>query len=103
MEIIVHAICLYPGTDPAEFEAWVRNVDYASCPELPSVLGFDVLRVSGDEPGRYAEVIRVSSVPDFERDMRTEAFQRLVADFSKMAEVIDETSGERLDPGYARS
>ncbi|RKS79665.1 REDY-like protein HapK [Actinomadura pelletieri DSM 43383] len=103
MEIIVHAIRLHPGTDPAEFEAWVRNVDYATCPELPSVLAFDVLRVSGEDAGRYAEVIRVSSVPEFERDMRTEAFQRLVADFSKMAAVIDETAGERLEPGYART
>ncbi|NVI88983.1 RedY protein [Actinomadura sp. BRA 177] len=103
MEIIVHTIRLHPGTDPAEFETWVRDVDYATCPELPSVLAFDVLRAPGEGGGRYFEVIRVSGSAEFERDMKTPAFQRLVTAFSKMAAVTDELSGERLAPGYARS
>ncbi|NKZ06721.1 RedY protein [Actinomadura latina] len=103
MEIIIHTIRLHPGTDPAGFEAWVRDVDYATCPDLPSVLAFDVLRAPGEDAGRYVEVIRVSGTAEFERDMRTPAFQRLVTAFSKMAAVTDELTGERLEPGYARS
>ncbi|SFQ37969.1 hypothetical protein K8Z49_16725 [Actinomadura madurae] len=100
MEIIVHTIALHPGADPAEFEAWVRDVDYATCPELPSVQAFDVVRVPGERAGRYVEIIRVSSAAEFEKDMRTPAFQRLETAFSTMAAVTEETSGTRLDPGY---
>jgi hypothetical protein len=102
MQIIVHTIALHPGTDPAEFEAWVRDADYATCPDLPSLLGFDVVRVPGERPGRYFEVIRVSGAAEFEADMRTPAFRRLVTAFSAMAAVTEEISGERLEPGYAK-
>ncbi|WP_131741035.1 RedY protein [Actinomadura roseirufa] len=103
MEIIVHAIRLHPGTDPAEFEAWVREADYATCPELPSVLAFDVVRApGGDGPARYFEVIRVTGAREFEADTRTPAFHGLVAAFSAMAAVTEETAGTRLDPGYVK-
>lgn len=103
MTVIIHRIQLLDGVAPERFEAWVRDVDYAACPDLPSVLAFDVLRAPGEDAGRYFEVIRVSGTAEFERDMRTPAFQRLVTAFSKMAAVTDELTGERLEPGYARS
>ncbi|MEO3827454.1 hypothetical protein [Actinomadura sp. B10D3] len=102
MEIIVHTIALHPDADPAEFEAWVRDVDYATCPDLPSVQAFDVVRAPGGRPGRYFEIIRVGSAAEFEKDMRTPAFRRLETAFSTMAAVTEEMSGTRLEPGYAR-
>lgn len=104
MEVIVHRIRLLPGTDPEGFEAWVRAVDYATCPQLPSLLRFGVHRVPrGDvasAPFHYFEIIEVSSGEAFERDMKTEVFAGLVREFERMAEVVDEFTGRRLNPGY---
>lgn len=100
MEIIVHRIRLHRGVDPARFEAWVREVDYATCPELPSVTGFSVQRADAEAPFLFFEVIQVTSREAFERDMATPAFGRLVADFEQMASVVEEFSGERIEPGY---
>lgn len=105
MEIIVHLIGLHPQTDPAAFESWVREVDYATCPELPSVLAFSVQRAP-DPSGagyHYFEVIQVSSYPEFERDMETPAFKKLESDFETMASVLREFAGTRLEPGYRAS
>ncbi|MET9416212.1 RedY protein [Streptomyces klenkii] len=102
MDLIVHRIRLRPGVTPGRFETWVRETDYATCPELPSVLSFSVQRVSGDPsaPVHFFEVIGVRSRAEFERDTTGGAFARLVADFEKMAEVVDELAGVRVEPGY---
>ncbi|TDD80533.1 RedY protein [Actinomadura rubrisoli] len=103
MQIIVHLIRLRPGTDPAAFESWVREVDYRTCPELPSVIAFSVQRISGSAhaAAHYFEIIQVTGAADFERDMGTPAFQGLVRTFETMATVTAEFSGDRLDPAYS--
>ncbi|MBL1075894.1 hypothetical protein JK358_15970 [Nocardia sp. 2] len=98
MELIVHLIELHPYIDPDRFESWVREVDYATCPQLPSVRGFSVQRTAEDT--RYFEVIEVSSRADFDKDMDTPAFKSLVAAFDTMASVVTEYAGTRLEPGY---
>ncbi|PJE96357.1 RedY protein [Streptomyces carminius] len=106
MTTIVHRIRLHEGVDPADFEAWVRDTDYAACPELPSVLAFGVQRVVAGESGgaaapvHFFELIEVTSREEFERDMQKEVFRSLVTDFDKMAVVVDELVGERVEPGY---
>ena len=102
METIVHSICLHPGTDPADFERWVREVDYATCPELTSLRNFHVVRVSGDPaaPVHYFEVIEVTSQEAFAKDMETPAFAGLVSAFEGMASVVDWVAGERVGQGY---
>lgn len=102
METIVHTIRLHPGTDPADFERWVREVDYAACRELPSVRGFHVLRVSqeSDVPVRYLEIIQVTSQEAFAKDMATPVFGRLVAAFESMASVGDQIAGQWVGAGY---
>ncbi|MFB7657282.1 MULTISPECIES: RedY protein [unclassified Streptomyces] len=102
MDVIIHRIRLHDGVDPARFETWVREVDYATCPRLPSVRAFGVQRVTTEQAAafHYFEVITVSGLDEFSRDMKTEAFQGLVAAFDSMASVVDETSGERIEPGY---
>lgn len=108
MTTIVHRIQLLDGVDPERFERWVRDVDYAACPELPSVLAFAVQRVVGRpvEPSAggkgtaYFEIIEVTSREEFERDMESACFQRLVAAFDQMAKVVDEAIGERVGAGY---
>ena len=102
METIVHRIRLRSGVAPERFEAWVTGVDYATCPELPSVLQFSVQRVSVAEAAtfHYLEVIVVCGREEFARDMRGLTFLKLSAEFAEMAEVITEDVGTYIEPGY---
>ncbi|MFK4102172.1 RedY protein [Streptomyces sp. NPDC019531] len=113
MTIIVHRIRLHDGVEPSRFEKWVRDVDYAACRELPSVLAFGVQRVvdtpaepsagtgASDTNGPdYFEIIEVTSLGEFERDMESSRFQQLVVEFDQMAKVVDEVTGERIGEGY---
>ncbi|WP_406175803.1 RedY protein [Streptomyces sp. NBC_00996] len=115
MTIIVHRIRLHEGVEPERFENWVRDVDYATCPELPSLLAFGVQQVVAtpaepsaadagpvgiDGPRHYFEIIEVTSLQEFEGDMESSQFQRLVAEFEQMAKVVDEVTGERIGDGY---
>ncbi|EHN75490.1 RedY protein [Streptomyces sp. NRRL WC-3753] len=102
MDVIIHRIRLHDGVDPARFEAWVRDTDYATCPRLPSVRTFGVHRVSTerDAPFHYFEIISVSALDAFSQDMKSEAFQGLADAFDTMASVVEEMSGERVEPGY---
>ncbi|MFG1667003.1 RedY protein [Streptomyces sp. Y7] len=102
----MHRIQLHDGVEADRFEKWVREVDYATCPELPSVLAFGVQRVVAgpSEPSvgplQYFEIIEVTSREAFERDMESSPFQRLVEDFGHMARVVEEVTGERIGDGY---
>ncbi|MFC5718652.1 RedY protein [Streptomyces gamaensis] len=102
MDIIVHRIRLRPGVSPERFETWVRETDYTTCPQLPSVRSFSVQKVSADPraPFHYFEVITVVSQADFAADMKSDVFRGLVSEFEEMASVIDEAAGERIAPGY---
>lgn len=104
MITIVHKIRLKPGVDHERFERWVREVDYAACPDLPSAYGFAVHRASTEPRAayHYFEVIKIADVAAFERDMATPLFQSLVTAFDQMAEVVEEITGTKLEPGYTR-
>ncbi len=102
MEIIVDRIRLLSEEHRSAFETWVSQTDYAACPDLPSVLQFQVIRADPGAGCDYFEIIQVSSVKSFETDMKTEVFARLVNGFSQMAEVIDSYSGTLVAPGYLR-
>ena len=105
METIIHRIRLTDIGQYQTFERWVCERDYAACHDLPSVLGFDVHRVSlePDADCHYMEIIRVSSQADFERDMETPTFKGLERDFSTMAEVTDEIAGHQIGQGYRKA
>ncbi|EST35938.1 hypothetical protein N566_16990 [Streptomycetaceae bacterium MP113-05] len=105
MKTIIHRIRLHEGVSAARFEEWVREVDYAACPGLPSVEAFGVHRVP-EEVGashQYVEIISVESLEAFERDMKTAAFHALEVEFDTMAEVVDETTVTLIEPGYAKN
>lgn len=104
MKVIVHKIRLHRGTDPDRFESWVKNSDYATCPELKSLLSFSVHNVSRDPIAsfHYFEVITVTDMAAFEEDMKTPQFGALVAAFNQMATVVEEITGEMIPPGFRR-
>lgn len=99
MTVLVHRIQLRPDVAPERFERWVREVDYASCPLLPSVLAFSVHRVAG-RASEYFEVITVDSLASFERDVTGPVFAELERGFAELATVLDELVGERIAHGY---
>lgn len=102
MDIVIHKIRLLDVERAPAFEEWVMTEDYAACPDLPSVRQFSVQRVSLDPDAafHYFELIAVTSMTDFERDMAVPAFGRLVDRFSAMAEIAEEAIGTRLGAGY---
>ncbi|ASA54444.1 RedY [Vibrio gazogenes] len=102
MKTIVHKIRLKDIALYHEFRDWVIHTDYQACHQLDSVLAFDVIDVSQSADAQFhlIEIIRVSGLEAFDRDMQTPVFQSLVARFEQMAEVIEEISGERIGNGY---
>ncbi len=102
MKTIVHKIKLRDSSKGDIFEDWVTNSDYATCPEFPSLLSFDVQKVSArvDAPFHYFEIIRVSSKEAFEKDMESVAFKRLIQTFSDMAVIVEEIEGSQVGKGY---
>lgn len=105
MVTIVHKIRLKEGTSHEEFESWVTGSDYAACPQLSSLTAFGVQRVADPHEigADYFEVIQITSLEAFEKDMQTPIFQSLVERFSKMADVVEEIKGELIQPGYRAS
>jgi hypothetical protein len=104
MYTTVDKIKLKPGVSCEQFEDWVVNRDYATCPQLKSLVKFHVTRVSSDPAAafNYFEVIEVDSKSGFEEDMNSEAFKGLVSDFEKMADVVESFDGDKLGEGYLR-
>lgn len=65
---------LRPGVAGADYEAWVREVDYPTARAIPSIVSYEVVRV--DEPFRdsgipydYIEVVEVTDTDTYRRDL----------------------------------
>lgn len=69
---------LKSGIEPADYEEWVRQVDYAAGREIPSITNYRVYRVNGSGIGQslgpylcdYVEVIDVTSMEEYFADIR---------------------------------
>ncbi len=70
---------LKDGVDPAEYEQWVRERDYALVRTLPNYLSYQVHRISGPIQGaessgwQYLERIEVASFEQHDRDLASPA------------------------------
>lgn len=102
MVVIIDKIRLHDAQREDEFVRWVRDTDYATCPDLPSVQRFEVVRAAAGADCDFFEIIHVESQAAFERDMQSAAFAALVARFSELASVVETVSGDGVPPGYAR-
>jgi hypothetical protein len=65
---------LAEGADPAEYERWVREVDYPKARSIPSIRSYEVVRVEGPlrdsaVPYDYVEVVEVSDVDSYRSDL----------------------------------
>lgn len=74
---------LKPGVDPAEYEAWVRERDYALVRSLPNYLSYTVHRIRNPILGaensgwQYIERIEVASLEQHEKDLASPAGVKL--------------------------
>lgn len=97
--LISHDISLHPDTDPEEFERFVRDVDYPTCPAFRSLLAFTVVR-DPKGPGLYRELIFTTGSDAFAKDMESKEFRDLEKRFSALATVTSETVEEVVGEGY---
>jgi hypothetical protein len=70
---------LKPGVDPAEYEAWVRDRDYALVRSLPNYTSYKVHRIRSSIQGahesgwQYIERIEVKSLEQHDKDLASPA------------------------------
>lgn len=91
MRIIV-LFNLKPGVDPAAYENWARTTDIPGVKALASVNDFQVHRATGvlgseaKSPFAYFEVIDITDMQAFGADARSEAVQKVAAEFQQFAD-----------------
>ncbi len=74
---------LKPGVDPAEYERWVRERDYALVRSKPNYVSYTVHRIRGPIDGmpkagwHYIERIEVKSLEQHDRDLASPEGQAL--------------------------
>lgn len=93
---------LQPGVDPAEYEAWVRRVDYPGAKQVPSLLSYKVYRiqepcVGGPYPQfdyDYVEVAEVTDMDDYLRDLDEHpAAQSIIAEIGQYVRSVGSAYG----------
>ena len=65
---------LREGVEGADYERWVRDVDYPKARSIPAIQSYEVVRLDGalrddDVPYDYVEVVEVSDLDDYRRDL----------------------------------
>jgi uncharacterized protein (TIGR02118 family) len=62
---------LHPQVDPADYEQFLRDVDYPFARQLPSIESYVVTRIEGmlegdaEPPYHYLEVVEISSLEEY--------------------------------------
>jgi hypothetical protein len=82
---------LKPGVDKATYLAWAESTDLPIVRQLSSVKAFEVFEVSGlfgsDQPPpyEYIEVVDITDMEQFGKDVAQEVMQRVAAEFQALA------------------
>ena len=92
MNTLIVLFRLHPGADVAAYEAWAKNTDLPVVRQLPSVSRFEVYRSRGlfgsgePAPYEYVEVIDISDLEGFGRDVVTDTMRKVAAEFRDFAD-----------------
>jgi len=92
MTTLVALFNLKAGVTPGDYEQWARTTDLPTVRGLPSVVGFDVYRVSGilgseaPSPYAYVELIDVHALDALFADIGTPVMQKVAAEFQALAD-----------------
>lgn len=91
---------LKPGVSVEDYEAWARTADLPAVNALPSIASFRVFRTTGvlgsdaKRPFGYIEVLDVTDMEQFGKDVATDAMGEVAAAFQGMVEVTFLTTEE---------
>jgi hypothetical protein len=97
---------LKPGVTVQAYENWAKTVDLPTVRALPSIAGFEVMRVTGTLGGAgplpyaYVEIIDVEDMARFGEDIATDTMTAIAAAFQGMADVTFLTT-DRVEPDLA--
>lgn len=94
---------LHPHADPAEYEAWIRRVDYPVARAQEPILSYVVTRIDGtlsgegSSPYDYLEVIEISDLEEYRALGAKPEFQQLLAEWSQYVAEAVMVQGETID------
>lgn len=94
---------LHPHADPAEYEAWIRRVDYPIARAQGAILSYVVTRIEGtlsgegEPPYRYLEVIEITDLDEYRALGAKPEFQQLLAEWSGFVARADMIHGVTVD------
>lgn len=84
---------LREGTDPNEYEEWIRRVDYPVARSQPPIESYVVTRLDGliggegSPPYHYLEVIEVTSVDEYQAGLAgNDEMESLLREWSRYVE-----------------
>src|SRR5438105_15062192 len=80
---------LHDGADPAEYEAWIRRVDYPVARAQEAISSYTVTRIEGtlsgegESPYDYLEVIEIRDLDEYRALGSLPEFERLLQEWSQ--------------------
>ena len=80
---------LHEGTDPDEYEGWIRRVDYPVARAQGAITSYTVTRIEGALSGErvspydYLEVIEITDLEEYRALGALPEFERLLAEWSQ--------------------
>jgi REDY-like protein HapK len=83
---------LRSDADPVAYEKWAKSTDLPVVTSLSAVSSFDVYRSAGlfgsgsPAPYRYVEVIDITDVQQFGRDLDSATMKRVASEFQSFAD-----------------
>jgi hypothetical protein len=94
---------LREGVDPAEYEAWIRRVDYPVARAQDAIKSYTVTRIDGtlsgegESPHDYLEVIEVTNLESYRALGSLPEFEQLLKDWSQYVAEAVMIHGEVID------
>ena len=96
---------LRESADPAEYEDWIRRVDYPIARSQASILSYVVIRLDGHVgdatgplPAEYVEVIDITDIDEYRADPPKDPdFQRLMEEWRQFVEHSTMVYGEVIE------
>ena len=81
---------LHPNVDPADYERWVREVDYPFARAQPTITRYEVTTLRGnlfggdaDLPCQYLEVVDITDVKAYEQGAAGPEFEAFLEEWSR--------------------
>jgi hypothetical protein len=94
---------LRPGVDPADYESWIRRIDYPVARNSRAILRYDVTRIEGTLDGagvpsvNYLEVLEVTSIEEYRAVGATPEFVQLLEEWATYVELDEALHGPVID------